>query len=291
MWSSRNQEPGRWGRLLFLLWLLALLAAPLVSSAADPLPESLGQWYKPSNKRQVWLHTMFAMRRELQAVREYAELQDGPRMAQWAQRLTGHYEKLPQMVPEWRDETDPQLISQLLEEVQAGDYEGTLRATEHLERDCRACHRQYQALAALKYRWPQFDALRISDGVDGERAYADHMESMSTTLNRVKIAIEDDRWGAAEESLGELRNQLHGLGEGCQECHKEAATRERILGAASTATLDELGQALSTEEPKAAGRLLGEAAVQICARCHGVHRLLTDMQRHLFDLKKNEPEQ
>lgn len=286
MWWSKGPDSDRGGRLRIALWLVTLLAIPLVAGAADPLPESLGQWYKPLNKRQVWLHTMFAMRRELQAVREYAELQDGPRMAQWAQRLARHYEKLPQMVPEWRDETDPTLVTQLLAQVQTGDYEDTLRATEHLERDCRSCHRQYQALTALRYRWPRFDALYVPDGMGGERAYADHMEALSITLNRVKIALEDDRWGPAEESLGELRIQLHGLGEGCQECHQEAATRERILGAASTATLNELGQALSTRDPKTSGRLLGEAAVQICARCHGVHRLLTDVQRHLFDQER-----
>jgi hypothetical protein len=272
------------------MWLVTLLTVPLVAGAADPLPKSLGQWYKPENERQVWLHTMFAMRRELQAVREYAELGDGPRMAQWAQRLAGHYEELARMVPEWRDETDPALVTELLGRVRAADYEGTLRATEHLERDCRSCHRQYQALTALRYRWPRFDALQIPDGSGGERAYADHMEALSTTLNRVKIAVEDARWGTAEESLGELRIQLHGLGEGCQECHREAEPRERILGAASTATLDELGEAISAREPKVSGRLLGEAAVQICARCHAVHRLLTDVQRHLFD-STNEQEQ
>ena len=66
-------------------WILCVLvlSIPLSSGAAedetqgfDALPESLARWYKPENKRQVWLHTMFAMRRELQAVREPSGDQD-----------------------------------------------------------------------------------------------------------------------------------------------------------------------------------------------------------------------
>ena len=35
-------------------------------------PSTIAQWYKPANKRQVWLHTMFRLRREMQAMGEYA---------------------------------------------------------------------------------------------------------------------------------------------------------------------------------------------------------------------------
>ena len=37
-------------------------------------PESLAQWYKPANKRQVWLHTLFRLRREILTVFDYTLL-------------------------------------------------------------------------------------------------------------------------------------------------------------------------------------------------------------------------
>lgn len=47
----------------------------LISAVKVP-PSSLSQWYKPENKRQVWLHNMFKLRREMQAVEFYAQNQD-----------------------------------------------------------------------------------------------------------------------------------------------------------------------------------------------------------------------
>jgi len=263
--------------------LLCMLCAAGLNAAGNPLPDSLGQWYKPANKRQVWLHTMFTMRRELQAVREYARQGDGARLTDWSTKLAGHYRKLAQMVPEWKDETDLSLIEDLEQHRDAGDFAAVLRAADHLERDCRSCHRQYQALTALRYRWPRFDELQIDDGHGGSTPYRDHMQMLSTTLNRIKIAGEDGRWNAAKTSLDDFRKQLDDLGENCQACHRDSAPRERILGGDTAATLDQLGHALLAEDIKGAGRRLGKAAVQTCARCHGVHRLLSDMQRHLFD--------
>ena len=282
MWPSESRRPAGLARLAAALIGLCLALSGLASAAA-PLPDSLGLWYKPQNKRQVWLHTMFAMRRELQAVREYATAQDGEHLAKWAQRLSDHYRKLPEMVPEWREEIDLSLIDALDRQVGTGNFDAVSRAADHLQRDCRSCHRQYQALAALRYRWPRFDALEIANGEGGRIGFAEHMEGLSTTLNRVKIASDDGRWNTAQAALGELRGQLHALAESCQACHDETAPRERILGRESTATLDQLDQALNAHDAKAAGLRLGEAAVQTCARCHGVHRMLSDIQHYLFD--------
>ena len=63
-----------------ILILVALIYSGLVTGSAGAQaekalmlpPTSLAQWYKPANKRQVWLHNMFKLRRELQAVVEYA---------------------------------------------------------------------------------------------------------------------------------------------------------------------------------------------------------------------------
>ena len=69
-------------------------------------PASLEEWYKPANKRQVWLHTMFRLRREMQAIAEYAK-QNEPAannqvvMQKWIKRLQQDYNKIADMVPEW----------------------------------------------------------------------------------------------------------------------------------------------------------------------------------------------
>ena len=281
-WSGDpGRQPMRFRALLSLL--LALLSATALAGELQTLPDSLGQWYKPANKRQVWLHTMFAMRRELQAVREYTAAGENELAARWVGKLAKHYRSLERMVPEWQDETETELIDALQKAVSANDPRAIERTARRVANNCRACHRQFQALAALRYRWPHFDSLAVPDGQGGQLPYDDFMQRLSGTLNRVKIAADDGRWEAAKDSLASLGVQLHRLGRGCVECHKDPQPRERILGKRMDATLDQLLVTLQGRDARGAGRRLGEMAVQTCARCHGVHRLITTTQRFLFD--------
>ena len=260
-----------------------MMGQPATAGMTDTeLPASLALWYKPQNKRQVWLHTMFALRRELQAVREYAHDGDKAHLRHWAERFDRHYRRLPQMVPEWSDELDLELLDELTDRIKHDDFKGVLRASDRLERDCRSCHRQYQAVAALTHRWPRFDHLRIAEG-DQDRPYSDFKNELTKLVNRIKIATEDQRWPLAERSFIELRKKLQHLGESCAECHRDSAPHERILGSETEHGLEQLQQALKQKDGKTAGRRLGAVAVMACARCHGVHRLLSETQRWLFD--------
>ena len=274
-------------------WLVGITALLLASlschSGAEQersftlLPDSLSQWYKPENKRQVWLHTMFALRRELQAVDEYAAEGDLELTRKWTDKFTAHYRKLPEMVPEWQDEVELDETDRLETAARTGDFTTVASAVSRLQRNCRNCHREYRALAALRYRSPDFSKIEIADDQGRPQEYGDHMEALSQTINRIKIASVDDRWSHAQKAVQQLRGQLHRLAESCDSCHKDELPRQRILGDASVQTLDELDEALTQQQPKMAGRKLGEAAVVICARCHGVHRSLSDTRSFLFD--------
>ena len=278
MWSSSSAR-----RITAACLGLGLCLAVLGATPVAELPESLGQWYKPANARQVWLHTMFSLRRELQAVREYAALADGERLNQWAGRLDEHYRSLATMVPEWRDEVEPELVAELLEQARRGDFAAIERSADRLERSCRSCHRQYQALAALRHRWPSFDTLRVRNEQRREHDLTTHMESMSVAVNRVRIASEDQRWEVATEAADTLTGQLEALADTCKSCHEDSAPRERILGAETSATLATLRQSLDAQDSRGSARHLGSLAVQTCARCHSVHRIATQIQRQLFE--------
>ncbi len=89
--------------ILFLHLVIASCIVPAYAGnpvSLDTPPASLEQWYKPANKRQVWLHTMFRLRREMQAISEYAEQNDQAGMDKWIQRLEKDYIKIADMVPE-----------------------------------------------------------------------------------------------------------------------------------------------------------------------------------------------
>lgn len=50
---------------------------------------------------------------------------------------------------------------------------------------------------------------------------------------------------------------------------------------ASQQLLPELAEKLELKDKKQAGRKLGEFAVKVCARCHAVHKLTSDLKQEL----------
>ncbi len=260
---------------LFLVTLSMAVADPL--DVRWDIPDSLASWYKPQNQRQVWLHTMFALRRELQAVEEYAAVDDWDRLTPWADRFGRHYRKIQDMVPEWADELDLEAVADLERAAQERNKETLVSARRQLVKTCKSCHGEFRALVAARFRAPDLSALKVKDGEGKEREFTEQMELLSRAVNRIKIATEDSRWQAAADALGKLRGELTFLGETCSACHRDQAPRERILGAATLNSLDRIAQGLDEKDRKLVGRALGQTAVEVCARCHGSHRLLSDL--------------
>ncbi len=273
----------RWHHYLILLALLVAVVAAMtewhrgrVILLKRPPPE-LAKWYKPQNKRQVWLHTMFNLRREMQAIREYAERGDAQRMADWTARFVRHYRQIGEMVPEWASKLDAGGLARLEKAVRAQDTGAVPVLLDALGESCRACHADYQTVTAILYRAPDFSAITVPPA---EVPYREHMVVLGRELNRVKIAITDGDSVGAGDALTRLRQGMDRLGQTCGQCHRPAAPP--YPGPAMTRTLDAMARAITEGDPKQSGRTLGTLAVQACARCHGTHRLAFAARR-LFD--------
>lgn len=245
-------------------------------------PDSLAQWYKPVNKRQVWLHNMFSLRREMLAVSDYIALEDQPRLSKWVTRLGQHYRKIGEMVPEWREDLDLEQLDRLLGAVEQGDYSQAAAAQRKLGHSCNACHRENRALVAAIYRSPDFGAVQVEDSETlEEEPYKRVMGRLSMLLNRVKIASEDGRKQTALDSLSDLQRRLDDLGQSCNACHRDDQPKSRVLGEEMQGSLAALEGSIAAEDIQKTGRNLGMLAVHSCARCHGVHRLLNDLRREI----------
>jgi len=271
---------------LIPLSLLLLLINPITSWADEEKviripPQSLAQWYKPDNKRQVWLHTMFRLRREMQAVKEYAAQGDMAGVQKWGQRLVDDYRKIPEMVPEWDDEVELEWADHLEGAIQNADLEKVARATKKLGNSCNACHREYRPLVAALYRTPDYSKLTVAWGENTTLKFTEAMAQLSQLVNRIKIATEDGSQARALEALGQLQQGLGDLGTSCDRCHQDSQPKERILGAHTQELLEQLEVSIKEGEKKQTGRLLGKAAVVACARCHGVHRTLGNLKTFL----------
>lgn len=271
----------RWRYFIILQVLILLLATGVIYMHQDKTnlvktpPTALAQWYKPENKRQVWLHNMFKLRREMQAVAFYAKNQDAEHMQKWAEQLNQHYFKIADMVPSWQKKLVPETMAALTLASEKKDYSAVLVQHKALQQSCDSCHDDYQAITALTYRAPDFSGIKLSEQV----SYVSHMNTLTTQVNQIKISAQDGNIPFALSSLADLTQGMELLGQTCVDCHKK--DRKPYPSETMKNTLLSLEESLTSGTAKQQGRDLGTLAVLACARCHGTHRIAYGAKKQL----------
>ncbi len=266
-------------RILIIILFLgswSLLSAEEIATFKKP-PSSLKQWYKPDNKRNVFQHNMFKLRRELQAVNQYRAEKDLPHTQKWAARLVEHYLKIADMVPEWKSELRLKRAEQLRTAAKKGDFKSLGRAIKKLQKSCTNCHETYRAQVAAIHRAPNFSHTSVQ--LDGkETSYQDFMRRLMRDVNRIKIAADDSNKAEAQAALKDVRSGITTLRSSCDSCHKGTKAKDYYLGEETTELMDKLEAAIKVGK---SGRPLGEFAVQACAHCHGSHRIIYDIKNEI----------
>ena len=243
-------------------------------------PESLKKWYKPQNKRQVWLHTMFRLRQSMQAIDYYLDADNPEKLIKWAGILRSTYAKIPQMVPEWEAGSRQQIALELEQAAEKNDQPLVAKKRARLQKFCDACHQQWQPLVAALYRSPDYRTVKVEGTGDGRTlSYPELMQQLSAVLGVLKINREDGDLPKARAATQALRARLNELGRSCSSCHQDDIAKERILGAQIDREFDALTQALSEpHNPKESGKHLGMIGFKVCGRCHSIHRTLGDLR-------------
>ncbi len=276
-------------RIVFLLLLLLLISSQSVIAVEEDRelalqlpPDSLGKWYKPANERDVWLHTMFRLRREMQAISEYAALEDAQLLKKWLARLQKDYRSIGEMVPEWKDELESELLEKMAKAADSGELEKLQTLQRRLGKSCRSCHVEYKLSAALRYRTPDFSRVLVeSEETMEEEKYGRAMSRLTMLVNRIKIASEDRRADAAMTALDELQQRLLDLEGSCASCHKQERQRQHIFGQQMRVSLDKVREGIGQGNAKQVGRYIGKFAVDVCASCHAIHRSQSDLRELL----------
>ncbi len=244
-------------------------------------PQSIAQWYKPENKRQVWLHTMFELRRAMLAIETYALAEEPENLNKWAEKLDKDYRKIASMVPEWTPRLDLDALAAVQKGIGKTSYKDVLAALGGLNDSCRSCHADFRAVTAALYRSPDFSGLKVADG----KPLDEHMVALSRHVNHIKIAFVDGRDTDALAAFADLKTGMAELGGTCVGCHDKLG-KKIYPGPAVSEAMATLEENLRTGDKKAKGRSLGMVAVLACAQCHGTHRLALDA-KILFGREKN----
>lgn len=286
----------RWPHFIIIQCLLIFVVGVIAYGHKDKVvifktpPQSLAQWYKPENKRQVWLHTMFNLRREVQAAKYYAENGDTERLNKWVTKLSEHYLKIGEMVPEWSKFLDERAILSLQASSKNGQFDETMYMLEKISNSCDSCHQDYRAITAIQFRAPNFSSIDLTlpatnaPHTASPISFNTHMTKLTEQVNSIKIFSEDGMTDQALTYYSELAEGLTALGEVCADCHKKDS--KVFPSEAIKQTMAKLEESLRGGTPKDQGRYLGTLAVQACARCHGTHRLSFDMRDRLSGEQK-----
>ena len=273
----------RWPHFIIIQILLIVIVGVIVYIHNDRVimikipPASLAKWYKPENKRQVWLHNMFNLRREMQAVQYYSDNNDAEHLEKWAASLRKHYLKIGEMVPEWNNKLNMEAISGLQESINSSNQLNVSNTLEQLNKTCESCHTDYRIITATMYRAPDFSSIDMNLPI----SYKKNMNELIRLVNQIKIASEDGIKDSALSSLSELKKGISVQGKTCESCHKKdkrVYPDDKILK-----TISRLEISLRTGTAKEQGKELGTLAVLACARCHGTHRLAYDARETFTD--------
>jgi len=283
--------------LAFFIAAISILFVPVSTVVAEGMaitknsstitlkvpPAILAKWYKPANKRQAWLHTMFRLRREVLAMNDYSAKGQQANLEKWSQKFIKDYKSIAEMVPQWEEYLYLEKLSMLENAVKNKEYSSISPILKKISKSCMHCHDDYQTIATLMFRSPKFNEKIIAEGFSGEKiSYDDIMVQLSNTVNRINIAIKDGYYSEARKQVEPLEEQMTHLATSCGDCHQEDEVPvERIMGA-SKELLPELAEQLEKEEQRKSGSKLGEFAVKVCAKCHSIHRLPSDLQL-IFD--------
>ena len=245
-------------------------------------PESLKNWYKPTNKRQVWLHSMFRLRRELLAINDYSQSKQEKLLQQWFKKFKKDYLEIGKMIPEWQKLLDTSKLEKLQSAVEKKDYAAIPELLVAVQNNCDNCHTDYQAISRLIYRGADFSKSKVVDQKTGRKFHYDKaMNNLSNAVNRIKIAMHDNFYPQAIDYIKPLQSQLKNLTESCSDCHKQPDEQQNYIFKSSNVTLEKLKQDLQKKNNKQARISLGTFAVKICARCHSVHRTTAEIKELL----------
>ena len=112
------------------------------------------------------------------------------------------------------------------------------------------------------------------------------MHILSNYINQTLISLTDMDFESASIYSQKLKQQLENLKHSCRQCHKDEYPIERILGKETDLKLALLNKNINNKNIKNSQKNMGDLAVNICARCHSIHKTSHDIRKLLTP--KNE---
>jgi hypothetical protein len=191
----------------------------------------------------------------------------------------GQYQKMSEMVPEWKTRFPMEPVESLGKALTGGDPAKVGPALEEVGKACGSCHLLFQTKAHQKYHWQDFEEVKLTDPLSNETLELHHfMERMAVAFVGIGNDLRQGQLDNARENFQAFNSRFKTMAkDACKECHQDPTGKEiprnYFVDASVQGMIDQLGQVLSESSPDAQAieQLSGGIGNESCMKCHLVH--------------------
>jgi cytochrome c556/outer membrane murein-binding lipoprotein Lpp len=239
---------------------------------AGPPPASLDNFFPPAAEAPVYLLEMFALAAPLEGMGVDLQSGDMAGVQSNYQAFKAKYQEVAQMVPEWTERFPMEPVDALGQAVEGGDPAQIGAAMGQVGQLCGSCHALFMMKAQLKYHWPDFEAITLTDPVAEESvSWHEYMTRMAGAFSAIANELQQGQLDNARSNFQAFSARFQNLTTGCDSCH--TTPRAYFVDQTMQDTVTQLGQALQSEspDPQTIQQLSGAIGNESCMKCHLVH--------------------
>ena len=244
----------------------------LLKEMAGPLPASLDKYFPPQSPKPVYLMEMFGLSNPFEGISLDLQEKDMAGAKANYDAFKAQYQKLSNMVDEWKDKFPMGPVDTLGQALAGGDPSKVGPAMGRVGQVCASCHILNQIKAHQKYHWGNFDEIKINDPLSQKQiSWHDYMMQMAGTFSGIGNELQQKQLDNARKNFKAFNAMFEGLTEGCALCHdtpRAYFVDEKVKG-----MIAEIGKAIDANPPdgNTLQQLLGAVGQESCMKCHLVH--------------------
>lgn len=239
---------------------------------ASPPPSSLDALYPPRAEQPIYLFRMLGLDTHFSGIVVDVFENDPEHAKANFKTFKAQYVEVSKMVPEWEKGFPMGPVEELGVALETGNRKKVMAAHDKVGKVCHDCHKVTMPQVEQKYRWGDFNAIRVKDPLTNEEVdFTQLKKYLAVNFAGISVDIEQGQRENAQKQFQGFNARFQALRETCENCHDTES--KYYVDESVQVLLDKLGQVLreSSVDPKVVGTLTQGIGMESCLKCHLVH--------------------
>lgn len=241
-------------------------------SPSQSLPASLDNLFPPKADSYVFLDAMHTMAGYVSGMMcDLFENDPGNAQANY-QKFKDQYNKIPTLVPEWKDYFVQDPVVDLGNALKTGDPGQVMAAMNVVDAVCQSCHLINMPKVHFKYHWDDFNKIEMTDPLTGQdMPFSQYKQMLETSMMGVMNDLQQDQLDNARTQAAGFAARFASLSNACIMCHD--TERKYFVSADVKQLVDAIPTALADDnvDMNKVGGLIQKISQESCFKCHLVH--------------------